>query len=241
MKSSSPIYFGFALAGHALALFAIPEVSDNGSKPLPASPIYLEVTLKAPPVEPAPTAQLVATPPRAEPPAQIPDPQPPTLVETVPPRLEKVVEEPPPEVEEKIAPSAASEPQPPAQPPLLNALVSQPALEAPRSAAIALPRAGLTEERSPYIAVEEPSYRKRGRAEYPVQARRLKQEGVVWLTLYINPQGGLDRLEVKESSGFPLLDQAAVEAEKKSRFQPAYARGKPVASKVEVPYRFQLK
>lgn len=93
---------------------------------------------------------------------------------------------------------------------------------------------------SHYQTIEQPYYLKRGKPEYPSQAKRLKQEGVVVLALFINERGGLDNIEVVQSSGFPLLDEAAIAAERRSRFRPAYLRDRPVACRATVPYRFVL-
>lgn len=91
-----------------------------------------------------------------------------------------------------------------------------------------------------YRVVSEPSYLTRTQPAYPAQARRLQQEGVVVLTLYISAEGRLDRVEVTKSSGHRSLDEAAVAAERKSRFRPATLGGRPVPCKAEVPYRFEL-
>ena len=91
-----------------------------------------------------------------------------------------------------------------------------------------------------YHILSQPYYLKRGQPDYPALARRKRQEGAVVLTVFINALGSLDKIEVKESSGIPLLDEAAVAAERKSRFRPAYVDNRPVPSKAEVPYRFKL-
>lgn len=91
-----------------------------------------------------------------------------------------------------------------------------------------------------YHILTQPYYLKRGQPEYPAVARRKRQEGVVVLTVFINALGGLDKIEIRESSGFPLLDEAAIAAERKSRFRPAYVDNRAVPAKAEVPYRFKL-
>jgi protein TonB len=91
-----------------------------------------------------------------------------------------------------------------------------------------------------YTKVDAPSYLEHVMAGYPWKAKRLHQEGVVELTVYINETGALDRVEITQSSGFDVLDQAALAAEKKSRFRPAKVGGRPVPSKAEVRYRFKL-
>jgi protein TonB len=75
---------------------------------------------------------------------------------------------------------------------------------------------------------------------YPSKARRSKQEGTVIVGIYISAVGKIDQVEVLESSGFPLLDEAALDAAKRSRFRPAYFGNQPIKSKVEAPYSFML-
>jgi protein TonB len=62
----------------------------------------------------------------------------------------------------------------------------------------------------------------------------------VLLTVWINAQGGLERIEIARSSGYPLLDQAALDAERKSRFRPAQLGQQPVPCKADALYCFQL-
>jgi len=46
---------------------------------------------------------------------------------------------------------------------------------------------------------------------YPVLAKRLKQEGVVTISFKLHQDGTVSELRVLQSSGFKLLDQAALE------------------------------
>lgn len=48
--------------------------------------------------------------------------------------------------------------------------------------------------------------------DYPVEARRLGQEGRVIIRVLVNSDGAFSRASVKKSSGYSLLDQAALEA-----------------------------
>jgi protein TonB len=102
------------------------------------------------------------------------------------------------------------------------------------------PGPGVEGLESRYHAVSHPSYLERVEPTYPAQARRLRQEGVVVLRLFIGAGGGLDRIEVAKSSGHRLLDEAAIAAEGRSRFRPATVGGRPVPCTAEVPYRFEL-
>ena len=75
---------------------------------------------------------------------------------------------------------------------------------------------------------------------YPEVARRLGQEGVVLLIIRVSAAGSVTGVEVVESSGFRLLDRAALDAVRKWRFRPATENGFPVAGTFEHPIRFRL-
>jgi protein TonB len=75
---------------------------------------------------------------------------------------------------------------------------------------------------------------------YPQAARRMGREGKVVLRLSIDETGKLQQVEVVESSDFEFT-RAAVEAVKKSTFQPAQQNGRPVPSRAILPVQFVLK
>jgi periplasmic protein TonB len=75
---------------------------------------------------------------------------------------------------------------------------------------------------------------------YPALARRLNQQGVVSVQAEIDDQGKVISARVYASSGHRLLDAAALEAVKKTRFIPSRRDGKPIASSFIVPIRFRL-
>jgi protein TonB len=60
-------------------------------------------------------------------------------------------------------------------------------------------------------------------------ARRLGEEGEVYLDVQVGPAGNVLEVRLKKSSGSSLLDQTAIETVKKWRFTPATVDGKPVA------------
>lgn len=86
----------------------------------------------------------------------------------------------------------------------------------------------------------KPGYYRNPPPPYPEEARKLKQEGRVLLEASVTTEGIVSALRVKEGCGFPLLDQAALEAVKHWRFRPATIAGIKVDSIVEVPIRFKL-
>lgn len=75
---------------------------------------------------------------------------------------------------------------------------------------------------------------------YPLMARRLGKEGRVLLRLVIDEKGRLLNVEVVEGAGFGFT-KAAIEAVKKSTFQPAMQDGRPVMSKTLLSIKFILR
>jgi periplasmic protein TonB len=75
---------------------------------------------------------------------------------------------------------------------------------------------------------------------YPAAARRSGQQGKVVLRVRIDIGGRPEKIELRASSGFDWLDQAALEAVKRWRFVPAMQGGEPVAAWVLVPIVFTL-
>lgn len=72
---------------------------------------------------------------------------------------------------------------------------------------------------------------------YPKEARRKEQQGTAILYAEISPDGIPYLVKILESSGFPLLDTAAVEGFKAARYKPFESTG---AVGVYVPIKFAL-
>ncbi len=64
---------------------------------------------------------------------------------------------------------------------------------------------------------------------YPEKARLKGLEGTVTLHLLVTETGDVKWAKVVRSSGYPILDSAAVEYGKTLKFKPATKRGKPVS------------
>ncbi len=86
----------------------------------------------------------------------------------------------------------------------------------------------------------KPTYLKNPPPLYPEAARRFGQEGLVILAVNVTRSGYPDSVVVKESSGFYLLDEAAVKAVRRWKFDPARLGTLSIESRVEVPIRFRL-
>lgn len=75
---------------------------------------------------------------------------------------------------------------------------------------------------------------------YPESARRQGVEGTAMLKMRITAQGHVEEAQVERSAGHPDLDQAAVEAVRRWRFEPARRGGEAVAIWVVLPVEFRL-
>ncbi len=75
---------------------------------------------------------------------------------------------------------------------------------------------------------------------YPRASRRLGEQGTVIVRVFISTQGLPEKAEVRTSSGFARLDQAALDAVQRCRFLPGRRSGTPEAMWFNIPVRFVL-
>lgn len=75
---------------------------------------------------------------------------------------------------------------------------------------------------------------------YPVESKAAREEGVVKLRVVVDKTGWTQEVRVQESSGFPRLDAAALDAAKHFRYRPGTVDGVATTMAVNVPVRFQL-
>ena len=75
---------------------------------------------------------------------------------------------------------------------------------------------------------------------YPDLARRNGWEGRVMIRVEVSAEGRPISTAIAKSSGFGVLDQAALRAVKSWRFQPRTVAGIPSAGSIEVPVNFSL-
>jgi protein TonB len=167
---------------------------------------------------------LITPPPAVEKPKEPPKPLP------VKPRIKRVEPQPDPPpmitaAREAPPPPAAAEPQP-----VTPAVTPAPVAAAPAA--------------TPPVSVVPPSldaaYLNNPPPAYPAGARRAGQQGKVMLRVLVNASGSPDRVEIRSSSGFDRLDNAALDAVKHWRFLPARQGDTPVAAWVLVPITFTL-
>lgn len=89
--------------------------------------------------------------------------------------------------------------------------------------------------------MSEPRYRVTPQPpEYPAQAQRRRQEGVVIIDITVEPNGRTADVDIRQSSGYALLDQAAVKAAMKWEIMPHEINGQAVRAAFQVPVKFEL-
>ncbi len=81
----------------------------------------------------------------------------------------------------------------------------------------------------------------RDKPPYPPLARKRGYEGRLVVRFLVTPRGLVDKVTLVKSSGYSILDRAAVKTVKRWRFSPATKRGRPIPYWVEVPVVFDLK
>jgi TonB family protein len=77
--------------------------------------------------------------------------------------------------------------------------------------------------------------------DYPAEARRQGQEGLVALFIVVDDTGAVRDVRVSRSSGFPVLDDKAQEIARRSKWEAAKKDGKPVPTLLLTVIRWQLK
>lgn len=160
------------------------------------------------------------------------------------PPIEPVIPEKPvalPAVEEAIIPQPAPEPVAPVAAASAVVTTSQttPAPERGDNRSTTPGWDATTAEGKP-TAKAAPDYLKNPETVYPLAARRRHQEGLVLLSVRVNTSGRARSVSLKQSSGFPLLDDAALTQVREWEFSPARIGSLAVESEIEVPVRFKL-
>jgi periplasmic protein TonB len=199
------------VALHAVAFAGVLQI-DAVRKPLLES-VPIMVSFITPPKIEAPPPPPKIVPPKPKPRAVAPKPVP------VPPPPA----EPPPAPLVAVAPDAPSPvvaPPPPRVEPAPVAALPPPAPVLPPSF--------------------EAAYLRNPVPVYPQMSKRRGEEGTVLLRVFVNAQGGAEKVAVRTSSGYPLLDAAAHDTVHRWRFVPARQGDQPVAAWVLVPVVFKL-
>lgn len=87
---------------------------------------------------------------------------------------------------------------------------------------------------------DKPGYMKNPPPAYPQAALERGQQGLVILRVEIDASGRARQVAIHQGSGFRLLDEAALKAVRKWKFEPAKFGSMAVESKADVPIRFVL-
>jgi TonB family C-terminal domain len=75
---------------------------------------------------------------------------------------------------------------------------------------------------------------------YPEIARKRGQQGLVLLDVEVNERGRPTNVTVRSSSGYTLLDEAALKTIRKWQFTPAQHNGNSTSGKLLLPVEFKL-
>lgn len=180
--------------------------------------------------------QVTASPPIPEPVPEVPTPEPPKpddmVVPATPPIPPPPTTTPPPEkpVEKPTPPT----PQPPK--PQTTRTVEKGDSSAPKPGKDAV----TASSDGGAISEAKPDYLRNPPPIYPEEARHRKQQGVVTLEVTVDVEGRPDDISIATSSGYQILDQAAVNAVHKWRFRPAMMGSIKIKSRVLIPVHFNL-
>ncbi|WP_042673030.1 energy transducer TonB [Variovorax sp. CF313] len=173
-------------------------------------------------------SQFVEPPkPKADPPPPPPPPPQPKAKAPPPPRPQ-AIREPKPTLAPQ-APVGTTEPPPPATPPAPPAPPTPPA---PPPAPPAPPAVQMPSSNADYL--QNP------KATYPAMSKRLGEQGKVIVRVLVGVDGLPKSAEVKKSSGFDRLDEAAVEYIMKCRFVPGKINGVVQAMSYDAPVNYVL-
>lgn len=92
----------------------------------------------------------------------------------------------------------------------------------------------------PVIRQARPLYRQNPPPKYPRAARRSRRQGTVILEVLVRPDGRVGELKIGTSSGFAMLDRAALKSVRNWLFEPGTKGDEKVEMWVKVPIKFQL-
>ncbi|MCS6764062.1 MAG: energy transducer TonB [Candidatus Protistobacter heckmanni] len=78
------------------------------------------------------------------------------------------------------------------------------------------------------------------RPTYSMMSRRLSKEGRAVVSMIISDAGQVEQANLSASSGYPRLDQAALEAARRIRCEPYLENGRAIRISVAQPFDFKL-
>ncbi len=210
-----------------LAFLFMLGLMEHTITPPEAPPVLVELMQSQPTPKTIeqPVAKPIPVPPRPQPvaaPAPTPQPQPsPSKVST------------PTEV-------AQATPVAPVSAPTAPTLPAPTRVEAPPAPAPPSPAPVVTAPSKTDVSIPASYSASNQKPIYPNMSKRLGEQGTVVLRVLVKADGSAGEVEVKSSSNYPRLDQAAIDAVKTWRFNPAKIDGKATDEWYQVPIPFKL-
>jgi protein TonB len=218
-RLSPAVLVGVMLA-HAVVLALILNTPVETQPVIPAAPLYIRL------IEPA------VVPPKPTPVQPRPVAPQPAKIKPVPPRIQTPAPRP--------APMAAPpQPEPVEVPRVESVRAEPPPQPVPTPAPVEAPKP------APPLPVTQPrfnaDYLDNPKPPYPRVSRRMGEEGEVQLRVSVDTGGNVQQIEIHRGSGYPRLDQSALQTVRRWRFVPARQGNQPVSSWVIVPIQFSLR
>ena len=166
------------------------------------------------------------------------------------PKLRVVEPEAPPESKPKLRVAEPEAPHVP-EPVVQEETPPAPTMETPPSPVNSRPRLGwkrpaptMETPPSPVQLDAEPDYRadylNNPKPPYPMLAQRMGYQGKVVLNVEVLGEGRAGEIKLHSSSGYDILDKAALQTVKTWKFAPARRFGQPVTQWFLVPIKFSL-
>jgi periplasmic protein TonB len=193
------------------------------------------------PPQPFIEVSLVTLPPAAKPAEK---PQPAAVVKKITPVKRETVAS---AMRQRQAKPIAEKPKPQPVAVAESASATQPAMQEIASLspahghAEAIPSNAVGNSTAPVTSpVFDAEYLRNPAPEYPTSAKRRRMQGTVMLSVRVSEAGSALAVRVSSSSGYEVLDQAALQAVKKWKFIPARRGDAPVEASVKVPVEFRL-
>ena len=209
-----------------LAFLFMLGLMEHTITPPEAPPVLVELMQSQPTPKTIeqPVAKPLPVPPRPQPvaaPAPTPQPQPSPSKVSTPTEVAQAAP-----VAPVSAPTAPTPPAPRAEATPAPAPPSPaPVVTAPSKTDVSIPASYSASNQKPI---------------YPNMSKRLGEQGTVVLRVLVKADGSAGEVEVKSSSNYSRLDQAAIDAVKTWRFNPAKIDGKATDEWYQVPIPFKL-
>ncbi len=226
--------WGGAILVHAVALLALllnwPQTREVVAQVNPIEVRLLELAPLPDPVRPLPVRPARVIPAQAERPPEraAPVPPVPAAVPVSAPVFASVSALP---VAEAVSATTG---------PSLAVMVAPPAVTAAVPPLVGAPHSASPVPEPLVEARFDANYLSNPAPVYPLASRRQGEAGVVRLHVLVGSDGQALQVELKHSSGFPRLDQSALDTVPRWRFVPARRGSATVASWVVVPIVFSL-